>query len=229
MNRLEVVQYLLNKIGGKTYLEIGVESGESFCPIIAQRKIAVDPMPASPRVRAHLLRHLRAMYYQTTSDDFFARKGRNFEDQKIDVALVDGLHTYAQSLRDVENCLRHLSANGVIVVHDCNPLTESAAASWSSLGSPESVTWIWNGDVWKTIAHLRSYRDDVNVFVLDCDYGLGIVTKGEPENMLKLSAPEIENMTFYNLANNRELILNLKGPEHLCAFMERRAVSGPAV
>jgi hypothetical protein len=229
MNRLEVVQYLLNEIGGKTYLEIGVESGESFCPIIAQRKIAVDPTPASPRVRAHLLQHLGATYYQTTSDDFFAQKGRNFEDQKIDVALIDGLHTYAQSLRDVENCLRHLSADGVIVVHDCNPLTESAAASWSSLGSPKFVDLIWNGDVWKTIAHLRSYRDDVNVFVLDCDYGLGIVTKGEPENMLKLTAAEIESMTFYDLDNNRELILNLKGPEYLYTFMERRAVSGPAV
>ncbi|HUT31826.1 MAG TPA: class I SAM-dependent methyltransferase [Sedimentisphaerales bacterium] len=114
MNRLKVVQYLLNKISGKTYLEIGVELGESFCPIIAQRKIAVDPMPASPRVRAHLLQHPGATYYQTTSDAFFARKGRNFEDQKIDVALVDGLHTYAQSLKDVENCLRHLSSTFAI-------------------------------------------------------------------------------------------------------------------
>jgi hypothetical protein len=67
------------------------------------------------------------------------------------------------------------------------------------------------------------------VFVLNCDYGLGIVTKGEPENMLKLTATEIESMTFYDLDNNRELILNLKGPEHLHTFMERRAVSGPAV
>lgn len=171
MDKIQVIQYLLSEIDGKTYLEIGVEYGISFCPIVAPRKIAVDPLPASTQVRAYLLQHLKATYYQTTSDDFFAQKGHIFDEKKIDVALVDGLHTYAQSLRDVENCLMRLNTNGLIVMHDCNPLTESAAASWTSLGSPEFVSWIWNGDVWKTIAYLRSCRDDLNVFVLNCDLG----------------------------------------------------------
>jgi len=55
MDRIQVIQYLLREIDGKTYLEIGVEYGKSFCPIVAPRKIAVDPLPASTQVRAHLL------------------------------------------------------------------------------------------------------------------------------------------------------------------------------
>ncbi len=74
MNRVEILQYLLNKIGGKTYLEIGVYYGASFCPVIAQRKIAVDPIPATPRVREHLLCHLRAAHYQVTSDVFLPKR-----------------------------------------------------------------------------------------------------------------------------------------------------------
>ena len=217
MDRIQVIQYLLSKIDGKTYLEIGVEYGKSFCPIVAPRKIAVDPVPASTQVRAHLLQHLKATYYQTTSDDFFAQKGHIFDEKKIDVALVDGLHTYAQSLRDVENCLMHLNTNGLIVMHDCNPLTESAAAL-------EFVNLIWNGDVWKTIAYLRSCRDDINVFVLNCDFGLGIISKAEPENMLNLSGAQIGEMTFKDLDNNREKILNLKSQEYLFEFMEKRTL-----
>jgi len=217
MDRIQVIQYLLSKIDGKTYLEIGVEYGKSFCPIVAPRKIAVDPVPASTQVRAHLLQHLKATYYQITSDDFFAQKGHIFDEKKIDVALVDGLHTYAQSLRDVENCLMHLNTNGLIVLHDCNPLTESAAAL-------EFVNLIWNGDVWKTIAYLRSCRDDINVFVLNCDFGLGIISKAEPENMLNLSGAQIGEMTFKDLDNNREKILNLKSQEYLFEFMEKRTL-----
>jgi len=221
MKRVDVIQYLLRKIGGKTYLEIGVERGESFCSIDVPRKITVEPVHASIEVQRHLLEHLNATYYQRTSDDFFAQKSGIFANQKIDVVLVDGLHTYAQSLRDVENCIRHLSSNGLIVMHDCNPTTASAATSWSSLGPTESVNCIWNGDVWKTIVYLRSHRDELNVFVLDCDYGLGIISKGKPENMLNFSAAQIEKMTFHDLDNNREVFLNLKNQDYFPEFIDQ--------
>jgi hypothetical protein len=224
MDRIEVIQYLLKGIGGKTYLEIGVEDGTSFCPIAAPRKIAVEPAPAHIDVRNHLFEHLNATYYQMPSDDFFAQKSHIFDNQKIDVALVDGLHEYAQSLRDVENCFGHLSSDGVIVMHDCNPATEQAARSWASLGWPESVRWIWNGDVWKTVVHLRSHRDDLNIFVLDCDYGLGIISNGKPKNMLSFSEAQIEEMTFHDLDGDREALLNLKGQEYFFEFLESRTL-----
>lgn len=109
-----------------------------------------------------------------------------------------------------------LDPGGFIVVHDCNPLTESASAPGTSLVATVGLhgfgEMVWNGDVWKTIAYLRSYRHDLNVFVLNCVHGLGIITKGKPENVLNMSTAEIDKMTFYDLDNNREQILNLKSP-----------------
>jgi hypothetical protein len=58
--------------------------------------------------------------------------------------------------------------------------------------------------------HLRSTRDDINVFVLDCDHGLGIVTKGKQEKSLPFTPAQIEKLTYEELAANREAWLNLK-------------------
>ena len=238
MDRVSIVQNLLNQLKGveeKTYLEIGVENGLCFCKIIAPRKIGVDPAPANSWMQKHLLEHKGACYYQMPSDDFFAQKSHFPDNQKIDVALVDGLHTYNQSLRDVENCLRHLGTHGVIVMHDCNPASEQAAGKREDL-PPDYDREIyyqgrkaiahyhveWNGDVWKTIVWLRCHRNDLNVFVLDCDYGVGIISKGKSENMLDFTADEIEKMTYEDLDSNRETFLNLKSQNYFFEFIERR-------
>jgi hypothetical protein len=228
MDRIQVIQYLLNNLDGKTYLEIGVEYGKSFCPIAAPRKIAVDPIPASTQVRQHMLQHLNATYYQMTSDMFFANKSHILNDRKIDIAFIDGLHKYPQPLMDVENCLKYLSANGTIVLHDCNPPTESAAVSRPEPGANKSADWVQNGNVWKTIVFLRSCRNDINVFVLDCDFGLGIISKGKPDNMLNYSSAQIDEMTFKDLDSNREIILNLKSQDYLFEFVEKRIIAEPA-
>ncbi|MGA8123581.1 MAG: class I SAM-dependent methyltransferase [Mycobacterium sp.] len=45
---------------------------------------------------------------------------------------MDGLHTYRQVVRDVENTLRHLRDDGGIVLHDCNPAHASIACPATS-------------------------------------------------------------------------------------------------
>ena len=62
-----------------------------------------------------------------TSDEFFANEAAFLERRGIDVALIDGLHTYGQVVRDVENTLRYLRDDGIIVLHDCNPGRASVA------------------------------------------------------------------------------------------------------
>ncbi|MBS1563021.1 MAG: class I SAM-dependent methyltransferase, partial [Bacteroidetes bacterium] len=104
--------------------------------------------------------------------------------------------------------LKYLSDDGVIIMHDCNPQTKEEAGTleeWRKRGSGQ-----WNGDVWKTILHLRSQRKDINVFVLDCDHGLGIVTKGKPESTPGFSEKEIIGFTYEDLAAHRKEWLNLK-------------------
>ena len=51
-----------------------------------------------------------------TSDEFFKKNRQNF-----DIIFLDGLHTYEQTIKDIDNGLRFLNTSGVILVHDCLP------------------------------------------------------------------------------------------------------------
>lgn len=133
------------------------------------------------------------------------------------IYALHGLHTYEQSLRDVQNTLKFLNKKGVIVMHDCNPSCEVAAYSASSFKEAQSLnlngwTGEWCGDVWKTICYLRSTQKQLRICVLDCDCGLGLITIGTPENKLSYSEQDICNLVYDNLNENRAEILNLKNP-----------------
>jgi spermidine synthase len=227
MNRITVINAILKSAGGGTYLEIGVDYGLSFVCVRAEKKIALDP-------QIRLLPFLKILdvfsvkercYFQLTSDEFFEKHFAVLEPGGINVAFVDGLHTYGQSLRDCHNCLEHLSPGGVIVVHDCNPQTKAAASPVGSIQEakrPALPDWTtqWSGDVWKTIVNLRSTRPDLEVMVLDCDYGIGLIRKSRAENPLRYSEEEITEMTYADLEANRETLLNLKSPGYLFTFLD---------
>ena len=51
----------------------------------------------------------------TTSDIFFENIDK---DQKFDIIFIDADHTYEQVVKDINNSMKHLSANGVIIMHD---------------------------------------------------------------------------------------------------------------
>jgi tetratricopeptide (TPR) repeat protein len=260
MKRFEVVQRVIDRISGRTYLEIGIDTGESFVNIRADRKIGIDPVPTynlinqslsafdidyfkytaacagksselmltarSAQVIGQSKQGATAECHYMTSDMFFEQKADSlFSFEKIDVAFVDGLHTYAQTYQDVLNVLAHLNPNGVILMHDCNPPTESAAypaPSWEDAAKMGLPGWDgrWCGDVWKAVVQLRSTRNDLNIFVLDCDFGIGVVTRNQPETMLEYSAGQIRSMTFDDLRNRRIKMLNLKPQEYLFEFLD---------
>ena len=79
---------------------------------------------------------------------------------------------------------------------------------------------MWCGDVWKTIVRLRSERRDLNIFVFDYDYGVGVITRGEPEGMLSFTEEEIDKMTYEDLEKNRKNFLNLKEASFFENFLE---------
>ncbi len=219
MTRIEIIQQLIDSYNFRNYLEIGVRNGKCFFEIKAKNKIAVDPefVISSTKKFKRIFSNfsnLNNHWYEETSDDFFARHSDLFTKNKIDIALVDGMHEYHYALRDVENCLNHLADNGVIIMHDCNPPGEKEAVSfeaWKNRGYEGD----WNGDVWKAVLHLRSLRPDINAFVLDTDHGLGIVTKRAPESPQPYAAEQIEAMTFNDLNTNRQAFLNLKPVSYL--------------
>jgi len=233
MEKTEVIQAFIDGRGLETYLEIGVRTGHTFLRIRARRKIAVDPAPrigALKRLRWRFRNgsNRRSRIHRLTSDQLFARHGDLFAESGLGVAFVDGLHTYEQSLRDVENCLAHLEPEGVVLMHDCSPPSAAAAIPAHSPDEARRAAgdgWegMWCGDVYKTILHLRSQRPDLRVCVLDCDRGIGIVERRTAERTLDLRVEEIAELGYADLAAHRAEWLGLEPPESLPDLVRPRS------
>ena len=48
-----------------------------------------------------------------TSDKFFK------DNEKFDIIFIDGLHTFEQTIKDIDNSIKFLRDKGVILIHDC--------------------------------------------------------------------------------------------------------------
>ena len=225
MDRLSVIQTAMEMRGARTYLEIGVAGGAVFFRVKAKHKIAVDPRFGFSKIKQirYLIKNplnVWNKYYEMTSDEYFKSRSGDIEQSGIDIAFVDGLHTFEQSLKDVQNCLRYLNKGGIIILHDCNPPSESAAFPATSLDHAISEnlsgwTGDWCGDVWKTIVYLRSLDNNLRIFVLDCDMGVGIITRGSPDAMLDFTEEQVDMLSYQHFENRRVELLNLKKPQFI--------------
>ena len=228
MNRLLAIQLLMTQKNLKNYVEIGVFNGHIFFRIKSFFKIAIDPDFTFSKFRIFgkiILNpyNLFNQYFKTTSDDFFKNNAPNvFRDKKIDIALVDGMHEFAFATRDVEHILERMNDNGVIIMHDCNPLTFEAACTFKEWEN-RNFSGTWNGDVWKTILYIQSCRTDLDVFVLDCDHGLGVVTKSKKHDKTSpfhFSMEEIDRLTYDDFNANRTAYLNLKSADYFYEYFQ---------
>jgi predicted O-methyltransferase YrrM len=149
-SRIELLQHLVNSKNYKTYLEIGCDKNQVFDKIIVDLKEGVDPN--------------RGGTVRKTSDEFFANDNRTW-----DLIFIDGLHTYEQVSRDVENAILRLNQSGTIVIHDMLPIRESQATA-----TPTEKYWL--GDVWRLAFDLIE-RSDIKFNIFKFDFGCGIITK----------------------------------------------------
>jgi len=227
MDRIEILRRIAAALNARHYLEIGVSKGESFFPLRVARKVAVDPHPRlswRKRLRKLVANPLNLFnaYHRITSDEYFARHAP--PPGGFDLVFIDGLHTYEQALRDARNALKVLSPGGVVALHDCNPPHAAAALPARSYedaaaARPPGWTGEWCGDVWKAIVHLRVAHPDLEVAVLDCDYGVGLLRrgKGAPPPSVELAA--LARWDYARLAGARAELLNLRSPEYFAAWV----------
>ncbi len=164
MNRLDIINILINKANAKSYLEIGIDNGMVFNNISINHKVGVDPNLLS-----------KATVF-CTSDEFFAN---NMD--KFDIVFIDGLHHADQVEKDINNALNILNPNGFIICHDMLPHNEK-------IQRVPRRTREWTGDCWKAWVKIRSYRNDLSMFVVDTDYGCGIIKFGQQE-LIELPNP----------------------------------------
>jgi hypothetical protein len=217
LDRLKLIQSFIDKERYKSYLEIGVFKGDVFFNVKCKNKIAVDPKFRFKRIARlnkvlNNFSNLNAKYFEMTSDSFFENKSRLLTKHKIDICFVDGMHEFDFALNDVLNAIQYLSDNGMVIMHDCNPITREASVSFKEYIERGDFSKPWNGDVWKVIIYLRSFRNDLNVFVVDCDCGLGIIKKSSSINkgLNFKTKDEIEALTYDDFENNRREFLDLK-------------------
>lgn len=159
MLRSQVVQAFLDLFEAPRYLEVGVHSGETFLPLRAAWKVAVDPVfrfnvlaaqAADPDTEFHAL----------PSDAYFASLPPQAE--PFDVIYLDGLHTLEQTLRDLMNALGHVRPDSVVVIDDVLPTGYFASLPDQALferlyaavpGTPEA----WMGDVYRLVYFVETF------------------------------------------------------------------------
>ncbi len=164
MTRSEIVQALLGLYQAPAYLEIGVDNGFTFNAVVAARKRAVDPEFKYPTTDV-LDGERTIQHFPLPSDAYFAGPGSGW---MMDVAFIDGLHTFEQTLRDLLNVQAHLRQGGVIVIDDINPTSYHAA-----LPDPAEAfrvrdhqarvypvmadDYSWMGDVYRLVFFIREF------------------------------------------------------------------------
>ena len=235
MTRIEVLNAIIKKKNIQNYLEIGVNKGKCLFKIKgAKNRYAVDPFfnfSTWKKVRGILLNfdNLRNTFFEVTSDTFFNQNQSLLQSNKIQLAFIDGLHTYQQALADTLNTLKYATDDVLIVLHDCNPLDALAAHPAVSIDHARAElkdhpNWknIWNGDVWKTIVAIRKNHPDLTAFVLDTDHGLGFVYK---KNSTKLPAifdsiDDIANLDYSFFEMHRQDLIDLKPVTYFDTFLQ---------
>lgn len=184
IKRYTIINSLINKYGFKSYLEIGIFDGYTFKQVNCQTKHGVDP--GAEGVSSNLVTH------RMTSDEFF-----DICIDTYDIIFIDGLHLYQQVIKDFNNSIKHLRSGGFILLHDCNPVDELSQ-------NPIRQTVSWNGDVWK--AFLLIKKENPHAFVLDTDFGIGVVPS---KNSLNCINDTNMDVSWEDFASNRQSLLSL--------------------
>ncbi len=180
-SRIEIIQHVINKKKFKNYLEIGCDKNENFDKIVINKKVGVDPQ--------------RGGTLRMTSDDFF-----NKNNEKFDIIFLDGLHTYYQTIKDINNSLRSINDNGVILIHDCLP-----KKIWNQI--VPRIYGHWNGDVWKAIVEIRT-NENADTYTCIADHGIGIILKRKNKNLLSLEKKNFSQLKFADYYHNHKNYMN---------------------
>ena len=187
-SRIEIIQNIINKQNYQNYLEIGCDKNENFSKIKIKNKIGVDPLQGGT--------------IRKTSDEFF-----NSNTEKFDIIFLDGLHTYEQTIKDINNSLKFIKSSGVIVIHDCLP-----KKIWNQI--VPRVYGHWNGDVWKAIVHSRTYLN-ADTYTCIADHGLGLIFKRKNKNLLEIKIKEFKKLKFSDYYKNHKIFMNLISHEKI--------------
>lgn len=189
MWRHEVINHFIQSRGYSSFLEIGTYRGDTYRNVSCRIRLSVDPDPSTPAT------------HHMTSDDFFSSSR-----DKFDIIFIDGLHEHNQVWRDINNSLKHLNKNGVIVLHDCHPTSEKM----QEYHTESQWQFAWTGTVWKAFVKARATLP-YELYVYDNDMGCGIIdtTMVRTSDVSELPT-DMDTMTYEDFVAHPEW-MNFKG------------------
>lgn len=166
---------LAAKIGGRRYLEIGVNNGATFRDITIAERTGVDP---DFRFNTSEVIDDFTRLIPTTSDDFFTAEPLF---PLYDVVFIDGLHTFEQVVRDFANTLLRTHRQSVILLDDTIPNDvysaipdQQAALRYRTATGSNDGSWM--GDVFKMIFYIHDFWPSLNFRT--------IVGSGNPQTLV---------------------------------------------
>jgi hypothetical protein len=181
-NRKFIVQDIIDKKKYKSYLEIGCFDDALFNSVKIEYKVGVDPVKGGT--------------VRLTSDQFFNSNKENF-----DCVFIDGLHTYEQVKKDIQNSLKFLNKNGIILLHDCLP------NNFYEQVTPR-CQFTWNGDVWKAIVECRTNKD-LDVYTCYADFGIGVIFNRPNKNLLNYNNTNFSKIDFKEYHKDPYQLMNI--------------------
>ena len=192
-SRIEIIQSIIDKNKYQNYLEIGCDKNENFSKIKIKNKVGVDPIQGGT--------------LRMTSDEYF-KKSRD----KFDLIFLDGLHTYEQTIKDINNAVSFINNNGLIIIHDCLP-----TKIWNQI--VPRMYGHWNGDVWKAIVESRT-NESIDTYTCIADHGLGVILKRKNRNILTLDKVNFKQLKFSDYYYNHEKFMNPISFENLNKILD---------
>ena len=193
-SRFEIINKIILEKKFTSYLEIGCQNDVNFSKINIKNKIGVDPQTGGT--------------HRMTSDEFFKQNNSSF-----DFIFIDGLHVYEQVLRDIENSIKFINNNGVILVHDCLP-----SKIWHQT-IPQTHS-SWNGDVWKAIVKCRT-MSKIDTYTIIADQGLGLILNRNNREILELKNTNFKNLKFKDYYNNHKKFMRLINESEIFEILKK--------
>tara|TARA_B100000780_G_scaffold247309_1_gene192212 strand:- start:422 stop:1138 length:717 start_codon:yes stop_codon:yes gene_type:complete len=177
-----IIQNIINLKKFKSYLEIGTFHDHLFKNIVCNKKVGVDPVSGGT--------------VRKTSDQFF----KNNTD-KFDCIFIDGLHYYSQVKKDIENSIKILNPDGIILLHDCLPNNHFEQAV-------PRCQITWNGDVWRAIVECR-IKENLDTYTCYADFGIGVIFNRKNKNLLKFHNQNLSKLKFKDYFFKHKEFMNI--------------------
>lgn len=192
-HRAEFINFFLRKTKGTNYLEIGVDDARRcYKHINCENKIGVDPKWDATHDESVI---------NETSDQFFANTFSNLD---LDVAFIDGLHHWEQVVKDVKNTIDHINGFGVVMLHDCLPVSEQMQERIQCEGA-------WTGDTWKAVEFLNRYATGLdNRFTIPEDWGCHVIVVDKNNYFVNVPIPNEAQLAEINALDYKWYLNNVQ-------------------